>query len=515
MITNKLLSYIKDERARGVSEAQIRKTLMAQGGWHQDDLKEAFQAVQKSVAQKDTPQKSAKAPASQSAAKQASASRVSDPIKKNKKDEKFGKDLDSQSESMQTNRKQQAVIPSHSSVGRKVVLFLVALLVFVGVAVGGVAAYTSIIGGVNEDLSKDEILSSAFSNFSDATSLEYEAVLTVESGIDGSRPHSLRVSADGVSSMGAAFSDLTMQHKVSVESETDGQEQGGSLIDTEVEMRLVDKILYFYVEHAPEMTRVFLPISEQQWLRSPEVVASGRTGSESGIGLDGFKDEATRRFVIDSVKLAREHRVYSITEIEEERINGEGVHAFSIRFHPQNIEVFFNDVVAMVYEREDLPDEVRESVITWAERKIQLSEEERAQEIERIKQVTDNLETEIMIGKRDMLPRRIRISFDGDVPGELVDQGGVNSFASRVIGNDPLRRNAMSVIGSAFNPVRVAGADFPLLLDLEIRFSGFNESVNVEAPADAIDFEAAIRDARIEGGSGSGDMSTSSEEVEL
>ena len=57
MITPELVGYIKGELAKGRSREDINKTLIAGGGWTDEDLSDAFRSIMPmgSAAPKETP----------------------------------------------------------------------------------------------------------------------------------------------------------------------------------------------------------------------------------------------------------------------------------------------------------------------------------------------------------------------------------------------------------------------------------------------------------------------------
>lgn len=192
MITDELLDYIKEERKDGVSDDEIKQTLKDEGGWTDDDLKEAFdelgepekaagaassaqpsgsQTKKKTAASSKSQQSSANTQ-KQTKAKQGGSKSTSKKTADTKKNSSAAstkkKSASSKKQASQAAKQRQKAADAESSL-KKVVGVIVAVLLVAVVGLGAAYVYITgtlpfAIGGMNHTQVAQEAIASIADN---------------------------------------------------------------------------------------------------------------------------------------------------------------------------------------------------------------------------------------------------------------------------------------------------------------------------------------------------------------
>lgn len=235
---------------------------------------------------------------------------------------------------------------------------------------------------------------------------------------------------------------------------------------------IVDKIAYFRLNKAPMLPFIDLGKFKGKWIKADpkEIEKVNPSFAESLDSLDSSKEMNVK--INEIVKKYQNNLVKIKNELPDEKVNNVNVYSYALTVNKETMRQFFKEVMDLSQElnQTKLP-----SSVTSIEDYKKMQEKLLGMIIDF---AADKAETKILIGKKDKMLYGIsfKIDIDGKDIGELV------TAMSKEIPNGISTPTAV--------PKEIEGLTANLVFD--IRYSNFNEPVNIKAPENAEDFMEAL-----------------------
>lgn len=468
MITDELLTYVKSQFKRGVTEDELRKALGSNGGWDEGDIDEAFGIINASDVRTPLNPVPEMTP-SKVAQQEIKTPDGSDESKANTENSNVAENesISRQSAEQSTlTQKDYTSMDSPKKGGSKnILLSLVITLVVFGIAGGGAYAYFTYFKAEEHKL-PHEVLALSFeagksvNSWADNTIYNIDLIIKDVSKSEDSAGDVLEdagedeITDDGLMPIVPRLDSLgDVSTSIDLESSTifDGTEKDnmsfeGNLkinVDTLmggfnvnmtmlVDVAFVDRKAYFRIPaEAPDVILFFdlAPIKEQ-WIEIDfsEIIEL----AEAEAAVNAFEDLAKENIDIEEQLIQTIIKYFSDAEVqrlidrifietESVEVNGVSVYSYSVEPTKEDWREIFNraiDILATVYmdslslpegfsvggDLNDLPDFVEEA-------KGQITDE--------MLDVFSNIELKLTIGKKDFLVRstNMKMDYEGNIDG--------------------------------------------------------------------------------------------------
>lgn len=350
MVNQQLLDYIKQQSQQGISKEQIKSSLMA-NGWQAQDIEEAFNSSvlpAQTLAPSDTP---------------------------------------SQSFSPQPHRGLNKIL--------LVIVFIIGGVLIIG---GGAFAY------FNYFQSPEKIVQKMTTQLTKIKSLEYSGEIKVEADTGDllSGVGSLSQPRQPVSNNKTSHSSINFTGSSDIQKlddpkgllvfniKTDALPQGKFAFGLEI--RTISKIIYVKLSDVPNLGFFDLSAVKNQWIKIDTEALKKQFGLEK---LEEQVKEAQKKQgltpVIEKLKTAvQQAKIFKITQkLAGEKIEGVNTYHYKFIIDKEGVKNLFVEISKIIEDRTLIEEELKEF-----DKSLE----------------TVELEGEIWIGKKDLLPYKITLS---------------------------------------------------------------------------------------------------------
>lgn len=234
---------------------------------------------------------------------------------------------------------------------------------------------------------------------------------------------------------------------------------------------IVDKVAYFRLNKAPMLPFIDLGKFRGKWIKADpkEIEKINPSFAESLDSLDSSKEMNAK--INEIVKKYQNNLVKVKNELPDEKIDNINVYSYTLAIDKQTMRQFFKEVM-------DLSQELNQTKLPSSVTNIEEFKKMQEKLLSiMINWAADKIETKILIGKKDKMLYGLsfKLDLDGKEIGELVSG---------------MSKELPGVSASNTIPKEIEGITASLVFD--IKYSNFNEPVNIKAPENAEDFMKAL-----------------------